>query len=329
MELSLSRYLYIVLIVAAVLFGGRQGAEQIVKLGCLPPGGIKPADGWLQTCASDRVGGIDESVIWFGTEPSVSGAVAAAKVLIFGDSRIEYAISRGGGSEWFSGKGIPFYLLAFGGGAESGLARKLLDKFHPHPDLVIFNVDPYFTGGFTLTGQAIAANPERELKAVLETQSFMRDSAKYCTYIPWLCGRTSSGYRANIDGHLFNLLPERYWFGRAMAGHFPVDPPPPWDRSQFETYLQDARSVIALAGIDPKCVVFTLVPNSEQNDELARFLAERTGGTAIAPHFDGLFTSDRSHLTVDSAKIWTAAFLEKLTPVLQQCVQGPSASISK
>jgi hypothetical protein len=319
--MNTSRYIWVVVGLTMILFGGWKGAGLTVKLGCLPPGGIGPADAWLQNCASPGIGVRDDGVIYFGTEPSVESAVRAANVLIFGDSRIEFAISRGNASQWFQTRGIRSYLLAFGGGAESGWAQKLLGKFHPHPDVLIFNVDPYFTGGLGPHGQAIAADPIGELRAIKETQSFVEGYAKYCRLFGWLCGRTSAAYRAILDGHVFSYHPERFWFGKAMAGNLPIHEPPPWDTAYFDSYLQNARSVISSAGVDPTCVVFTTVPNSEQDDSLARFLADRLGGSAISPQFDGLTTSDGSHLSQESSEIWTSAFLERAQPIFQRCVR--------
>jgi len=320
LEMSFLRYLWLVLIVTGVLFGGREGYVQLVKFGCLPPGGVPPAEGWLQSCSSPQVGGIDETVVWFGLEKSVPPAVQAADVLIFGDSRIEFAFSRGNASEWFSAHQLRSYLLAFGGGAESGLAQQLLTKFQIHPAVLVFNADPYFTGELSQHGQAIRDNPDRELNAVLDTQSFIERYAGYCRYVGWLCGRTTTAYRAYADGRVFTYFPERFWFGKAMAAHLPVAKPPPWNTASFDIYLQHAQAILALAGTDRSCVVFTIVPNSEQDDGLAKYLARETGGVAIAPQFDGLTTSDGSHLTIESASKWTPAFLQEVLPVIARCV---------
>lgn len=317
--MNTSRYTSVVVVVTMILFGGWEGAGLIVKFGCLPPGGVNPANGWLQSCASPGIGEMDEGVIYFSTEPSVDSAVRTADVLIFGDSRIEFALSRGDASQWFQTRGIRSYLLAFGGGAESGLAQRLLDKFRPHAEVLIFNADPYFTGGLSPHGQAIAADPIGELRAIKEAQSFVKGYAKYCHLFGWLCGRTSAAYRTFLDGYVFSYHPERFWFGKTFAGNLPLHKPPPWDTTPFDTYLQNARSVISSAGVDPTCVVFTTVPNNEQDDSLAQFLADRLGGSAISPQFDGLTTSDGSHLSRESSKIWTSAFLERAQPIFQRC----------
>jgi hypothetical protein len=96
--------------------------------------------------------------------------------------------------------------------------------------------------------------------------------------------------------------------------------PPKWDTANFAVYLQNAREVVAAAGTDPKCVIFTVAPNNEQDDALAVFLAEHIGGAAIAPRFPALATSDGSHLTVESSKVWAPAFLGQSEALLEQCV---------
>jgi hypothetical protein len=314
------KYVAVLLIGAAALFAGREAWVEGVKFGCLPPDGAKPANGWMQSCASDRIGEIDHGVIWFGTEPSVQQAILAAQVLIFGDSRIEAALSRADGAQWFASRGLRFYLLAIGSGEESGWAQMLLAKLHPHPAVIVFNADPFFTGGLSAPAQAIVANPDKELQYTLESQSFMEHAARYCRYIPFLCGRTSSAYRDYADGHIFSVSPERFWFGKPPADRHEIRTPPPWVASLFDTYVQNARAVISTAGIDPKCIVFTSVPNSQQDGLLAEYLAAHVGGTAITPHVAGLYTSDASHLTTESARIWTPIFLSQLEPVLRRCI---------
>jgi len=316
------RYIFVSLVVVGVLLGGRETWQKAVKFGCLPPNGTRPSDGWMEACASDRIGDYGHSAIWFGTEPSVKGSILAAKLLIFGDSRMEFAVSRGGVAEWLSAQHLRFYLLAFGYGEESGWARRLLEKFHPDPAIMVFDTDPYFTGQQSLPAKAIEADPAGELKTALATKSFLDDDGKYCRYVPWLCGRTAAAYRSNLDGHVFDLSPERFWFGRAEQGRYPIMRPPPADPSRYPGYLENARAILATVQIDPRCVVFTIVPNDEQDDSLARFLATRLGATFIAPHIDGLFTLDHWHLTAESSRIWMRAFMGELEPIITRCIES-------
>jgi hypothetical protein len=328
MRKPFSVYLAVVLVIAGVLFGWHVGRQQAEKFGCLPYGGEKPAAGWMDVCISDRVGsGYGQDAIWFDLEPSVAAAVRRAKVLIFGDSRIMEAVSRSDTSEWFAARDIPFYLLAFGGGERSGWAEMLLDKFHPKPAVMIFDADPYFTGGYSLPVQAIRDDPKAEEKTARGIHDFMATEDGVCRYVPWVCGRTVATYRAYKDGHLFADHPERFYFGSGKPGSFPITKPPPSDTSPYDSYVENARKVLAKVAIDPRCVVFTVTPNSDQDDTLAKFLALRLGGRAISPQLDGLTTSDHWHMTAESSQRWADAFLKQLQPVLDECL-GAAQSAS-
>ena len=182
-----------------------------------------PASAWrkaggrlLRSCASARIGEIDEATILFGTEKSVTQAIQGADVLIFGtavwNELFREAKARNGLLRtacvsicWHSA-GVP----------KAEKRSDLLDKFHLHPSALIFDVDPYFTGGMSRHAQAIAADPSGELRAIEDTQRYIDRYSRYCRYLGWLCGRTSAGYRA-LDGLgiYFPTSLERFWFGKA------------------------------------------------------------------------------------------------------------------
>ena len=227
MDLTFRKYFAIVVIVAGVLLGVREAREQVIKIGCLPAGGTKPAASWMDACLSDRIGDYSHSAIWFGTEPATTAAIYAAKVLFFGNSRMEFAASRGGAAEWFAAKRIRFYILAFGYDEESGWAKRLLERLRPHPSVIVFDTNQYFTGGQSLPAQAIEKDPEGELKTALATRSFMASAPEYCRYLSILCGRTAAGYRADADGHAFAVGTDRVWFGKTSFGNYVMPPPPP------------------------------------------------------------------------------------------------------
>jgi hypothetical protein len=324
MEKSLRRYIIVVLVVAACLLGSHETWEQSIKLGCLPPGGVAPQAGWLNDCASDRVGDIDHAAVWFNTEPTIKPAILAAKVLVFGDSKMLGAMSNPSVIDWFESRHIAFYLLAFTFAEESGWAERLLTKYRPHPAVMIFDTAPYFTGDQSEPAQAIALDPEGERRAALDTRSFVGEARKFCAYVAWLCGRTSASYRSYADGHLFQVDPQRFWFGARTPGQYPITEPPPADRSQYDDYLGHARALLTDVPIKPACVVFTVVPNSDYDGSLARFLAAQLGATAIVPQVSGLDTLDHMHLTPDSARAWTAAFLREFEPLMQRCSANPA-----
>jgi hypothetical protein len=316
----LRNYLAVALLVAAVLMGGRGAWHETVKAGCLPADGITPPGLWMDGCASDQIGSYGLDVLWFGLDPQAVAGITRAKVLLFGDSRMLTAASDGIASAWFAARHIPMYLLAFGAGEQSGFAGRLVEKLKPHPDLVVFDTDPYFTGQQSIPAQAIADDPVGEEKNAGAIKAFLEAAPTWCRFLPWLCGRTQHFYRQYLDGVVAHESQDRVWFNKNQSGSFPISPPGPQDTSNYNTYLANARALVSKFHIDPQCVVFTIVPNTETDDTLAKFLAQQMGARVVAPHIDGLLTSDHFHLTPESSQIWSKAFLNDLSPIVQQCV---------
>jgi hypothetical protein len=320
-------YLAVSLLVAAVLMAGRGAWQETVKIGCLPADGTSPPGVWMDGCASDRIGSYGLDVLWFNLDPQAVAGIERAKVLVFGDSRMLTAMSDGIASAWFAARRIPMYLLAFGAGEQSGFADRLVAKLQPQAELAVFDADPYFTGEQSIPAQAIADDPVTEEKSARDTKAFLDAGPSYCRYLDWLCGRTQHFYRQYLDGVVSHQAQDRVWFGKNQSGSFPITRHGPQDRSHYGTYLANARALVSKLHIDPRCVVFTIVPNNEMDDTLARFLAEQLGARAVAPRIDGLSTSDHYHLTPEGARIWTTAFLKELEPIAQECV-GQVASTS-
>ena len=319
-EKRLRNYLAVAVLVAAVLTGGRAAWQETVKIGCLPVDGTPPPGTWMDGCASDQIGSFGLDVLWFNLDPQATAGIDRAKVLIFGDSRILTAMSSGIASAWFAARHIPMYLLAFGAGEQSGFADRLVAKMRPVPELLVFDADPYFTGEESIPAQAIANDPVAEEKAARETKAFLDAAPTYCRYLPWLCGRTQHFYRQYLDGVVARRSDDRVWFNKNQSGSFPLTSLGPQDKSHYGTYLANARALISKFQINPRCVVFTIVPNNEMDDTLAKYLAQQLSARVVAPRVDGLSSSDHYHLTVDSARTWSKTFFNDLEPVVQECV---------
>jgi hypothetical protein len=318
-EKPLRNYLLVALLVAGVLFGGRAGWQETVKFGCLPVNGTPPAGSWMDGCASDQIGSYDHDVLWFDIDPQAVAGVQRAQVMLFGDSRMLSAMSLGIGSAWFAARHIPMYLAAFAANEQSGWVQRLMEKLHAHPRLAVFDADPFFTGEESVVAQAITSDPAGEEAAARATKAFLDRAPLYCGILPWLCGRTERSYRQYLDGAVVHQDRERVWFNRNEAGSFPIATPGPQQTAEYDRYLANAQAMLTVLGVEPRCAVFTIVPNSEMDDTLARFLADRLGARVVAPRLEGLSTSDHFHLTADSSRVWTEAFLRDLKPIVQEC----------
>jgi hypothetical protein len=91
--------------------------------------------------------------------------------------------------------------------------------------------------------------------------------------------------------------------------------------------LANASTFVAELGLDPKCIVFTHVPNDRfDGSSLARYLAQSLGGQAVLPKVPNLETYDALHLRQESAERWSAAFLVDFEPILARCVGASIAA---
>jgi hypothetical protein len=319
-EKSLRNYLAVAVRVAAVLMGARSLWQETVKVGCLPVDGRNPAGAWMDGCASDQIGSYGLDVLWFDLDPRAVEGIERAKVLMFGDSRILTGMSDGIASAWFAARRIPMYLLAFGAGEQSGFTQQLIERLQPHPQMVVIDADPYFTGEESIPAQAITDDPAGEERTARATKAFLDDAPVYCRFIGALCGRTERGYRTYLDGTVVHQAQDRVWWNRNQAGRYPINQPGAQVTSHYGTYLANARKMVAALHINPQCVVFTILPNSEMDDTLAKYLAQNLGARVVAPRVEGLDTIDHYHMTPESSQIWTKAFFARAQPIVQECV---------
>jgi hypothetical protein len=321
-------YFNISVIAFFVCCGGVRLWGRAVEASCWAGGYSKNA--WLAYCNSENYGVYDVEAIWHRVESEVGPAIASARVLTLSDSDLQDALSLGGASEWFAARNYSLYMLGLPT-EESGFAMRLIDRFHPHPDVIIVDASPYFTGRPGMFESHLLADPERSRNEVLALKTFQSDHRKLCARIPWACGHTFAYFRARSDGHW--IFPEdrsAIWFGRRSVpndqARYPVNVLPDEGRPLYPTYLAQARALVAKLGIPPRCIVITHVPSREDMRALPHFIGDALGLSVIDPKVEGLTTFDNTHLGPDSAMRWTQAFLSDLEPVLQRCVGRTTAT---
>jgi len=105
----------------------------------------------------------------------------------------------------------------------------------------------------------------------------------------------------------------------------PVDPASAQGLPQSE--IERAKTVgemfLNRIGLDRRCVVLTGIPTNGLNSpEIAEVLATALHTRFLAPKIDGLATVDGGHFNSRSAELWSAAFVEALTPIVTECL-GP------
>ncbi len=286
-------------------------------------------DAWMAYCNSQRYGVYDIEAVWHRVEPDVERSIRAAQVLTLSDSRLQNALSLGGASEWFSAHRYPVYMLGLPTEA-SGFGARLLDNFHPHPSVVIFDASPYFTGEMGKSEQPIFADASASRRQVTALKEFQSTHRQFCAGWQWACGHTFSYFRSRLDGHwIFPSASNAIWIGNASVPsdrrHYPTASKVNERLPMYPRYLAEARRLVEKLGIAPGCVVVTNVPADEDLRGLARYIGTNLGLTTIDPQLPDIATFDHAHLTPRSAQAWTGAFLHDLEPVLHRCIPAVMA----
>jgi hypothetical protein len=305
-------------------------ADRAAELSCWPGGYGQNA--WMAYCNSDRYGVYDIEAVWHRVEPDVLPAILAARVLTLSDSHLQNALSLGGASDWFARQHTPFYMLGLPT-EESGFGERLLDNFHPHPDVVILDASPYFTGEPGVQETPMFADLDASRRAVMALKAFQGEHQDFCAHLEWACGHNFAYFRSREDGHwIFPAQTKSIWIGRNSV---------PNDNRKYATgrrrnealalygkYLESATRLVEKLAIPRGCIVITHVPSDESLPGLAQYIGTALGLTVIEPQLNNLYTFDFAHLTPESSIRWTQAFLEDIKPVLRQCTSNSSPAVA-
>ena len=83
---------------------------------------------YLGYCQGSVYGDYDHGAVWFGLEPGVREAAAAADVLFLGNSRLQFGFSAPALGQWFEDAGARYYLLGFSHNETAKFTGPLLDE---------------------------------------------------------------------------------------------------------------------------------------------------------------------------------------------------------
>ncbi len=149
-----------------------------------------------------------------------------AQVLTLSDSKLQIALSLGDAGGWFLNHHLRAYFLGLST-AQSRFGTLLWERFKPHPQVLILDAVPYFSGGMGEFENSIIDDSKSRQAQLAELQDFQRFHQRYCAMLPALCGLNFAFFRSRIDGHwLFPDPNDRIILGRKSV---------PNDRANFPT----------------------------------------------------------------------------------------------
>jgi hypothetical protein len=271
-----------------------------------------PSDGYLGYCEALAYGDYDHGALWFGLEPDAERKARNADVLFLGNSRMEFGLSSKATRDWFGAHGISHYLLGFSHLENETFIAPLLEKFKPRARVYVINADRFFDDEESPPGGQVMHTSDM-LRHYTEKRLWQRVQQPVCTRQPALCGDNVAFYRSRQDGHWEHR-------GGGPAHPQPTADAPPTEQDHWQHYGTLAQEFIARLPVDRSCVLLTLVPSPATKSAEAKAMAAQLGLELLLPEVDGLQTFDDTHLSVESAEHWSAAFLQIAGPRIQHCL---------
>lgn len=271
---------------------------------------------YLSDCNVSNYGDYDHGAFWFELEPQAKRAAREARVMLLGNSRVQFGLSSPVTARWFADRSIPFFSLGFSHYESVTFVAPVLARVQPQASAYVINADRFFVEWLSPTSRRIIY--ERDARAQYDEKRFWQQLHKpVCGALPFLCGHVFAVYRNAANG---------MWFTSGTPPKNPVrvSDGAPGDVEQWPHYIELARVFVDGLKVDHQCIVLTIVPSVGTKRAEAQAIAEALGVAFIAPRIDDLSTFDGSHLNVESAARWSAAFMEAAGPLLERCA-GASA----
>lgn len=272
-----------------------------------PPAGYYLAHG--------RSGHTDHHVLYHGLDPTSNERLDTADVLWLGNSRLLFALDRQVLRNFFTPRGLTYFMLGFGHDETFHFPVSILEQRALRPKLVVVNVDDFFVGPPSEWAQRVATDSRFDAwKWWFETEAAHAVRGALHAWLPhWpdiLSGQQEFViYRSQLDGTWF----VGSW--RSDVGPLPVstdETKPTADR------IANARAFVERMRGQGTAVIFCLVPSPTTSRETAEELARAVGVPLVAPELEAPLTIDGSHLTEESASEYADLLMKALSPHLNE-----------
>lgn len=274
-------------------------------------------DHYMAYCHTTRYGDYEHYAMYNATEPQAIDALKQAEVLFLGNSNTQYAFSTEAIVNYFDRTGIPHYVMGFGQGAQSPVALSVIKKHELKPQLVVANIDPFFSTETNGTFQRVLDEGDTLHTEFARKQKIQQWQARVCSetnsrWSRWAChGQADTLYRSKHNGH---WLTDYY---RENLRHPVTDSDDLLDR--VDAAAKAANEFIDSVNIKRECVILTVSPRTGTPTAFAIELAANLRLPLIMPELENLVTIDHSHLDSQSAERWSSAFIEQFDQYAKQC----------
>lgn len=268
--------------------------------------------------AADRGGHLDHHVHYFGLDEVAVDALRKAEVLFLGNSRLMFALREQVLDPFFRKHGLSYYVMGFGFREGDRFPLAILERFNLRPRLVVVNADGFF--GRDLSDWATEVMGDNHFEAMkLQWENETAHAVRRVAHriVPhWFDlferpgledGDEFIAYRSRRNG-TWDVSP---WpsGSHAVPQGVPGGKAAPWT-------LDAARHFKRELDKRGSQLVLTFVPTPAPDTHEVQDVADALDVPLAVPMVDGLTSHDESHLTEDSATIWTEQFVQMLSPHL-------------
>ena len=271
---------------------------------------------YLASCEKlNAVGEYEAGTIYYGLERGISDAIKNAQVIFLGSSKLQNAFSTEATAAYFAKQNVRFYVLGFTK-SDLHIVLPTLKRKQASPNLLIVNADPFFIDAQMRPN--VVMGGLRTYWRLAKWAGLQRLQRAICPSFPSFCSPP--------DRTIYRSANTGQW--RWQGSYYPEQSIPfnellqhEFLENEFKTAVDRGEAFLGEMNIIRDCIVFTGIPNNEQDaSAIATRLAQRLGTHLILPKVEPLWLLDDAHLNFDTAERWSTAFLSELTPVLQRCL---------
>jgi hypothetical protein len=274
----------------------------------------EPPDAGNFYLAHDRGGHIDHHVLYHGIDATARERMRAADVLFLGNSRLMFALQPQPMREFFSTRGLDYYVLGFGHEEQDDFPLEIIRANDLRPSLVVVNADHFFASEQSdWAAQVVDESDFDAWKVQFEGEMAHRVRRALHRIVPHYVDlrrgqREVVLYRSRDDGTWLVAND----FGEGVRFEWPEgdrDVPSPAALDAAEAFAREIRARGAQ-------LVLVLVPGPNVSLHRAEAIASHLSVPLVVPDASEVRTIDNSHLSRDSAARVVMSLLERLRPYL-------------
>lgn len=277
--------------------------------------------------ADDQLLTWDHYVYYAGYGTAVANA-RASDVVIVGNSRSQYALIADDVLDVGRQRGWRIHHMGVGHGESMRFTEMIFERHDIRPAVVIVGVDT------SVVASSFSAKLSPFAQAMIDKGSWAAIREVYGHY--WLDAvrlpmehLLPSAHPNDLRKIIYRSWSTGFWRRQGSSldspGQFPIESYVDSRTAEVRAHqTAEARAFVQRMRARGSAVVFAWIPTPDTTRESAVDLAAAADVPLIAPDLEGLRTFDGSHLDLDSAQRYTAAFLDQLGPIVEPLMAARS-----